>query len=349
MRQFSSNAVDLHQRRPRTRRLASAAGGLLLAALTTAPALAGPATPVLSGVGWRSGATAAGFPCLAQLRGRPLDVGRSFLVDTSFDNMVRQSAGWLRARAKQAPLWVVSMGLLPSGNVGQFDQCAAGAFDGYFRQIGANLQKAGAQGTIVLPGWEANIGSHSHPWGVDHASQIPAYLGCWRHAAAALKQGGPAIKVEFNSAKVTRNPEFKSLDLYPGDDLVDGWSIQFYDGGPLKTTQAVWDKFYNRTYNGDLWGLGTWLAAAKAHGKTFSVTEWGVWRQGDLTLAQADEPVFVDNMYRFFRDNAASIGYETYFDTDAQNGEHALCHNDGTPTSFPNAAATYARDWSLGQ
>jgi hypothetical protein len=276
-------------------------------------------------------------------------VSRSFLIDASFDGMVRQSAGWLQSQAKRAPLWVVSMGLLPSGNAGQFDQCAAGAFDGYYRQIGANLQRAGAQGTVVLPGWEANLGSHSHPWGVDHASQIPAYLGCWRHAAAALKQGGPAIKVEFNSAKKTSNPEFKSLDLYPGDDVVDGWSIQFYDGGPLKSTQALWDKFYNLTYKGDLFGLGTWLAAAKAHGKKLSVTEWGVWRQGDLTLAQADEPVFVDNMYRFFRDNAASIGYETYFDTDAKNGEHALCHGDGTPTGFPNAAATYKADWSLGQ
>src|SRR3954463_2238370 len=146
-------------------------------------------------------------------------------------------------------------------------------------------------------------GEHSHPWGVDHASQIPAYLGCWRHAAAALKQGGPAIQVEFNSARVTRNPEFKSLDLYPGDDAADGWSIQYYDGGPLKSTQAIWDKIYAKTDNKDLFGLGTWLTAAKAHSKTFAVAEWGVWRQSDLTSAQADDPVFVDNMYRFFRDN----------------------------------------------
>ena len=50
-----------------------------------------------------------------------------------------------------------------------------------------------------------------------------------------------------------------------------------------------------------------------------------MWRQGDQTSAQADDPVFVDNMYRFFRDNAASIGYETYFDANPANGDHALC------------------------
>ena len=35
------------------------------------------------------------------------------------------------------------------------------------------------------------------------------------------------------------------------------------------------------TYNGDLWGLGTWLAAARAHRKKLGVAEWGVWQPGD--------------------------------------------------------------------
>ena len=322
-------------------------------ALALATALAAPAARAgsppdasrPSGLGWASGATVDDFPCLADLRGRALDASHTFLTDTTFDGMVRQSAGWLQREAKRAPLWVVSMGLLPSGSKGQFAQCAAGAFDPAYRLIGANLQKAGAQGTIVLPGWEANLGSHSHPWGVDHASQVPAYLGCWRRAAAALKQGRPAIRVEFNSAKVTRNPEFKSLDLYPGDDVVDGWSLQYYDNAPVKSTQALWDKFYNLTYRGDVFGLGTWLAAAQAHGKKLGLAEWGVWQLPGMTPQAADDPVFVDNMYRFFRDNAAAISYETYFDADVANGAHALCHTDGTPTRFPNAAAAYARDW----
>src|SRR5689334_14082304 len=95
----------------RARRVAA----LALATVLTAPAAqAGgpPATPRLSGLGWRSGATSDGLPCLADLRGRPLDVSRSFLIDTSFDGMVRQSGGWLQAQAKRASLWVVSMGLL---------------------------------------------------------------------------------------------------------------------------------------------------------------------------------------------------------------------------------------------
>ena len=68
-----------------------------------------------------------------------------------------------------------------------------------------------------------------------------------------------------------------------------------------------------------------------------------MWRQGDLTSAQADDPVFVDNMYRFFRDNAASIGYETYFDANPANGDHALCPG----AQFPSSIATYKADWNV--
>jgi len=51
-------------------------------------------------------------------------------------------------------------------------------------------------------------------------------------------------------------------------------------------------------------------------------------------------------MYRLFRDHADDIAYETYFNADVGDGDHALCHADGTPTLFPNAAATYKADWS---
>ena len=60
-----------------------------------------------------------------------------------------------------------------------------------------------------------------------------------------------------------------------------------------------------------------------------------------MTPQAADDPVFIDNMYRFFRDNAADIFYETYFNADVGNGAHGLC----PATRFPNAAAAYARDW----
>ena len=102
-------------RPPRARRrgrafLASAAQ------LTAALALAGQAhaavtTPIISGLAWRSGTTTGGFPCLADLRGRPLDAVNVFLAPPSFDEMVRKSAAGVQRSGAKAPLLVVSMAL----------------------------------------------------------------------------------------------------------------------------------------------------------------------------------------------------------------------------------------------
>ena len=86
---------------------------LAAVALALAPALAAPAAraggpPAASrpsGLGWVSGATAGGFPCLADLRGRPLDASHTYLTDTTFDGMVKQRArAGCSARRERAPL-----------------------------------------------------------------------------------------------------------------------------------------------------------------------------------------------------------------------------------------------------
>src|SRR3954462_8078640 len=71
--------------------------GLLLATLAAAPAArADLATPLVSGLNWRSGASAGGFPCLDQLRDRPLDALTMFIAPPSFADMVRNTGTWLK-------------------------------------------------------------------------------------------------------------------------------------------------------------------------------------------------------------------------------------------------------------
>ena len=114
---------------------------LLATALAGGPATASDiTTPSVSGLARRSGSTGGGFPCLARLRGRQLDAFHAFLTHQSFPALVSNAAG-LAGAARQAPLLVVSLPLLTSNTHGQFAQCAAGAFDSYFRQIGLNLQR----------------------------------------------------------------------------------------------------------------------------------------------------------------------------------------------------------------
>ena len=133
--------------------------------------------------------------------------------------------------------------------------------------------------------------------------------------------------------------------MYPGDDVVDLWGTDYYDAWPEKSTQAVWDRYYMATYNGAPWGVGAWLAAAQAHGKRLAVSEWGIKQLPGQTAASADDPVYVDNMYRFFRDHAPGIAYEAYFDANTTAGGHRLCPG----TDYPRAAATYKQDWGSGR
>ena len=324
---------------------------LVVTSLITLTAAVGAAAgaPTVSGLPWRSGATKGG-DCLATLRGRPHDVLASYLPKGSFAFMTAAS-GELAGTglAAQAPLWVVSVPLLTDSTAGQFSACAAGAFDRYWRQIGANLRRAGARTTIVRLGWEANSGSHA--WGVTSPGQVPAYRACWRHAAAQLKATAPAVLLDWTNSKRTPNTAIHVLPLhmgdvamYPGDDVVDLWGVHYYDSGPKMSTQALWDAAYTRTSGGEPWGLGTWLQAAKDHGKLLGIGEWGVWRHPGQTATVADDPVYIDNMHRFFAVQAANVAYETYFNADPPDGEHALC--PGAP--FPRALATYKAAWGGG-
>ncbi len=144
--------------------------------------------------------------------------------------------------------------------------------------------------------------------------------------------------MDWTNAKKTQNKGLRVADMYPGSDLVDIIGTHYYDSGPEKDTQAVWNQYYNAEFGGNPWGINAWLNFARAHGKRLGVGEWGIWDQGQ-PAAQADDPVYIDNMYRFFKANAGSIAYETYFN--AMADQHLLCPT----TRFPKASAMYAKDF----
>ena len=239
-----------------TKRRRLATGLLLLAAAV--PLAAGADQGPASGLPWLSGSTSGG-DCLADLRGRALDVRVNFVTHKSFQAMVNQTGQQaFKDNGVVAPLWVVSLPLLTDDTRGQFAQCAGsdlagtddfGGFDQSWRLIGANLASAVSgkpdPTVTVRLGWEANLG-RSHPWGVTSQDQIPSYIGCWRQAAARLKEGasaapGARLQLEWTSAKKTANTALHVLDMYPGDDVVDLWGVHYYDSGPIMNTQKRWD------------------------------------------------------------------------------------------------------------
>ena len=132
------------------------------------------------------------------------------------------------------------------------------------------------------------------------------------------------------------------MATYPGDAYVDLFGVHYYDNDPAMPTQAAWDEMLNATRRnvGGPHGIGQWLSTAQAYGKKLSVSEWGVWRKS--TNPRPDNPTYVENMYRFFRANAASIAYENYYNC-------PVVHKIFPGESFPLASAAYQRLWSAGQ
>ena len=125
-----------------------------------------------------------------------------------------------RAAAAATPQLVVTLPLLPVNVAKQFAACARGDFDYRYRDFGMLLSQAGAGGAVLRLGWEANIGSRSHPWGYDTAADARGYVQCFRRTVAQLKSTAPKVKIEWSNAKAGK-PPFSVLNANPGDDVVD--------------------------------------------------------------------------------------------------------------------------------
>ena len=101
--------------------------------------------------------------------------------------------------------------------------------------------------------------------------------------------------------------------LYPGGNWVDFIGHDRYDRYPTFKIQADWDKRYmemDAKYGSPV-GIGAWLAYAKSEGKKLSIAEWATANPSEG--GSGDNPFFIEKMLKFFKANAADIGYECYF------------------------------------
>jgi hypothetical protein len=318
--------------------LAVVAGVLALSPPSPA---AGIGTPIVSGLPWRSGASVDDpYVDFGRWRGRPIDVDVVFIGHGTWNEMRERitTGALVRQGRSRAPLLAVSLALLPREARKQHQACTNGDFDHHFRAFGAGFVRQRAGEAVIRLGWEANIGSGSHPWGIDSMAEVPAYKGCFRRAVRAMKSTAPRLRIEWSISKRGKVP---ALLTYPGDDVVDVWGFHYYDSGPKKTTQELWDRYVAASAPNDPRGIASFLAEAKRHGKKMSVPEWGVWDRADMP-GGPDNPLYIANMYRFFRANAADIAYENYYN-------RPEVHQLYPSRRFPQARATYRQLWLAGR
>ena len=280
---------------------------------------------IVSGLPWRSGAScalpaasageAAAAQTFAQWRGRPLD-------ETDFGANHPTWDAWLtnlqdpqfKAAMTLTPQPVIAFAMFPKSVPKQYANCYSGKFDSYMRQAGAILKAEGAvsngRHAILRIGWEANIGSGSHPWGVDTTTDATGYQKCFQRWVTVLRPILPGVMFEWTNAKVSHLPGPPSL-TYPGNSYADLWGLHYYDAGGQFHTQALWSAYYNSTYKGGPQGLGSWLTAAAKAGKKLGVPEWGIRRPDGVTNpAPSDDPFYIQQMFNTFKTHTATISYE---------------------------------------
>ena len=265
-----------------------------------------PATGNASGLPWSSGVVGDDEAGFAAWRGRPLDNTTTWPDRATWYEISHPDIRGAISSKPRGVMLSLGLAMLPDPADGSsFAECATGAYDRYYRTYGSELVRLGRADSVVRLGWEANGDWYS--WSI--GSDVADYRACFRRQVAAVRSTNPRVRIDWNMNKDS-HMDVSVVEAYPGDEWVDIVGVDFYDMSPAYPDRLRWSVDYHRTQRGGPRGLGAWLAFAMAHGKPLSVPEWG------MTPADAgggDHPAYVQAMRDFFRDHAADIAYETYF------------------------------------
>jgi hypothetical protein len=295
---------------------------------------------VVSGLPWASGSTVGAE--FGTWRGRPQDVYNMFSGRTNWADVKKFSlAGATKSRAQRPGRLSIGLAMMTEEQRFQHARCATGENDQHIREIATNLVSIGAGDAVIRLGWEKN--GRGFPWSVGNVPEnVPAYRKCFRRLAMIIRSVAPDMLIEWTPRKGTYQTLYID-SLYPGDEFVDVIGLLYYDMWPDAPTEAEWQRGYmERDRHGGPKGLGTWLEFAQQHGKPLALAEWAVSSEREDKVP-FDNPLFIQKMYEFFRENAGSIAYETYFNS----LYHQIYNPNGAPRN-PLSSARYRALYSAG-
>lgn len=255
-------------------------------------------------------------------RGRPLDIVTAF--PTRDKGWAGMRSTWWVSRVPAGvnvslavPLWVQG---------GTLAAAASGAYDAEWRAWAASVRAAGFAKPVIRLGWEFNV--RECYWkalvGVENER---AWVQAWRRAARAIKTELPGAVMCWNVNEGTSPPECPQdpATVYPGDDVVDEVGLDSYDWFKPVTTEAAWtgtDGHLTKRF-----GWNHWASFARAHGKRFSLPEWGP------TTQAKDNPLYMRKVREFIRSNP--VAWEAIF-ADVNGNHHPF-----NATQQPNAWREY--------
>lgn len=308
-----------------------------------------PTTPVkprpraagaVSGLPWNSG-VACHYPSFDDFRGRQSDVYVAFVGRTDRRSVINQIRSNEIGRFAGMPGTLsLSWPMLPAEIAHRFTECTRGDYDQFVKD-GANALKGhGFTNPIIRLGWEVN---GKYPWSLGRQpDQVEQYKTCFQRQVNLFRSILPNAQIEWTNRRNGEIP-YSVERAYPGDAYVDIIAMMLYDRWPIHPDQRAWDAAYSKTKFGGPFGFASYLAFARERNKKLAISEWAI-SNNDNDPKSTDNPFYIQKMYDLFRENAADIAYEAYFNCGQAGEGYKLAPN----TLNPKGAAKYQELWRKG-
>jgi hypothetical protein len=211
----------------------------------------------------------------------------------------------------------------------------------------ANVIKAKDPNAYIRLGWEMNLPSSY--WGIGDGTKndysgnlIPNNKAQWQasfvQAVQWIKAAAPNLRIVWNpnyggdqTCTDCSRPVFQAVKQYVdvyGIDTYDAWNPDLGASGSSEHLARLTDTRDYATANGKKWAIPEWGLACNT-----ADCQW----QGH---AGGDNPQYIHDYLTFFKNNASTLAFESYFD---EPGVYIRSALDVTPIG-PNAPAKYKAD-----
>lgn len=310
--------------------------GQAVDAAAVSPQASSEATDNLGGLGLHAGSdndeTLSPYLSFGKWLGRPVQYRVVFNDDSSWqalanDYYIKASKKWVDSDPNRRE--VMTVGLLPTSDKGDFQSVIDGKHDAEFRAVAQSIKDNGiASRVIVRLGHEFN--GDWYPWSA--INDPKGYVGAFRRAVQQMRAVIPDLQIDWcanRGSSLDKNKKpFHWTDAYPGDDVVDTISMDVYD-----QYNSGWDDIVL----GEA-GLQELRDFAAAHDKKEAYPEWGC---STDKHGHGDDPEFIDHMADWFRAAPNGVVFQGYWNTWA-GGPNAVLHGERAGR-VPKAAAEYKR------
>ena len=272
--------------------------------------------------GTHSGNEPPDYTAFGAWRDRPVGLAHLYTDRNTWGGLV--NPGWpLDVFASFPGQVMLSQPLYPLG-MGNNQDCASGAYDAEWRQLGAYLLERDRGDAIIRLGWGPS--DPSHEW---RSEPDPTqWKECFRRVVTAIRATHPRVRIDWTLDAHTwpDGTLADPYDAYPGDEYVDVIGADAYDMHPPTHDEAEWQ----RKCNGPN-GLCRMIEFAREHGKQVGFGEWGVVSCGEDP--GGDNPFFIDKMFETFAANTDILAYEAYFDDTGADVCTTIMHDGPNPES----------------